>query len=59
MSVREGPPEPAPPRSGREPYSGEKARGGEIILRTATQRYIFIAGPVGAVVPVLLLRWVV
>jgi len=39
--VREGPPQPAP-------YPAEKARGGEIILRTRTQRLIFVAGLLGA-----------
>ena len=53
--VREGPPEPAPPPK-PEPYPAEKARGGEIILRTRTRRMIFIAGLVGAVVLVLVLR---
>ena len=53
--VREGPPEPAPPPK-PEPYPAEKARGGEIILRTRARRMIFIAGLVGAVVLVLVLR---
>jgi len=39
--VREGPPQPTP-------YPAEKARGGEIILRTRTQRLIFVAGLLGA-----------
>jgi hypothetical protein len=46
--VKEGPQQPAP-------YPAEKARGGEIILRTRTQRVIFVAGLVGAVVLGLLL----
>jgi len=56
MPVREGPPEPPPPPK-REPppYPGEKARGGEIILRSRPQRLIFIAGLVGAVLLVVLL----
>ena len=41
--VREGPPEPAP-------YPAEKARGGEIILRTPLRRMIFIGGLIGAVI---------
>lgn len=40
-------------------YSGEKARGGEIILRTRRERAIFIGGLVGAVVLALLLAWFV
>ena len=39
----------------QQPYPAEKARGGEIILRTPLQRYVFIAGLVGAVVLVLVL----
>lgn len=37
------------------PYPAEKARGGEIILRTSLRRAIFIAGLAGAVVLALLL----
>jgi hypothetical protein len=51
MPVREGPPKDEPP-----PYPAETARGGEIILRTRTQRMIFIAGLAGAVILVLLLK---
>jgi len=47
--VRESPPEPAPPPKESPPYPAEKARGGEIILRTRTQRIIFISGLAGAV----------
>jgi hypothetical protein len=62
--VREGPPEPTPPPAehkmppvdGPQPYPREKARGGEIILRTPARRYIFIAGLVGIVVLILALR---
>jgi hypothetical protein len=46
--VREGPPEPAP-------YPAEKARGGEIILRTPLRRAIFIGGLIAVVVVALLL----
>jgi hypothetical protein len=46
--VREGPPQPAP-------YPAEKARGGEIILRTPLRRAIFIAGLIAVVVIALLL----
>jgi hypothetical protein len=50
--VREGPAEPPPPP---KPYPAEKARGGEIILRTTTRKVIFIAGLVGAVLLGLLI----
>jgi hypothetical protein len=50
--VREAPAEPPPPPKA---YPAEKARGGEIILRTPLQRWVFIAGLVGAVVLVLVL----
>ena len=40
--VREGPAEPPPPP---KEYPAEKARGGEIILKTKLQRAVFIAGP--------------
>ncbi|MGE0744808.1 MAG: hypothetical protein AB7K86_06150 [Rhodospirillales bacterium] len=36
-------------------YSGEKARQGEIILRTRGRRTVFIAGLVGVFVAVVLL----
>lgn len=38
----------------REAYPAEKARQGDIILRTPLERAIFIAGLAGAVVLVLL-----
>jgi hypothetical protein len=38
-------------------YPAEKARQGEIILRTRLQRIIFIAGLVGCALLVLILRW--
>ena len=56
MPVREGPPQPAPPPKNEPPDPAEKARSGEIMLRTPAQRYIFIAGLAGAVVLVLLLK---
>ena len=46
--VREGPPQPAP-------YPAEKARGGEIVLRTPLRRAIFIGGLIAVVVVALLL----
>ncbi len=46
--VREGPPEPPP-------YPAEKARGGEIILRTRWRRMIFIGGLAAVAIIVLLL----
>ena len=49
--VREGPAEPAP-------YPAEKARGGEIILRTPLRRMIFISGLIAAgVVALVLALW--
>lgn len=50
--VSETPDRPAPRERS---YPAEKARGGEIILRTPLRRWIFIAGLAGAVVLVLLL----
>jgi hypothetical protein len=43
--------------SGRpqRPYPAEKARGGEIVLKRPLQRWIFVAGLVGAVFLALLL----
>jgi hypothetical protein len=49
MPESEAPAQPAPPRKKRAPYPAEKARGGEIILRTPLRRAIFIAGLAGAV----------
>ncbi|MDX2205901.1 MAG: peptide ABC transporter permease [Hyphomicrobiaceae bacterium] len=54
MPVREGPPQPAPPP---KDYPAEKARQGRIILRTRTQRLIFISGLAGAVLLGLLLTF--
>jgi hypothetical protein len=49
--VRDGPAQPAP-------YPAEKARGGEIILRTRLRRAIFIGGLIAvAIVAVLLAFW--
>lgn len=39
----------------RQPYVAEKARGGEIVLKKPLQRWVFIAGLVGAVLLVLIL----
>ncbi len=38
-----------------KPYPAEKARGGEIVLRTPLQRWVFIAGLAAAVLFVLAL----
>jgi hypothetical protein len=46
------------PVDGPTPYPGDKARGGEIILRSPVRRMIFIAGLVGIVVLLLALRLV-
>jgi hypothetical protein len=56
--ARENPAQQAPPST--PPYPAEKARGGEIILKTPLRRWVFISGLVGAVVLVLILglfRW--
>ncbi len=45
-----------PPRAEPPPYPADKARGGEIILRSPQRRVIFIAGLVGIFALVLLLR---
>jgi hypothetical protein len=50
--VREAPAQPAPPP---KPYPAKKARGGEIILKTPLQRWVFIAGLAGAALLVLVL----
>ena len=42
IMVREGPAQSSPPL--KEPYSAEKARGAEIILKRKSERAIFIAG---------------
>lgn len=67
MSVREGPPQPPPPPKSRrvvrmrpvdgpEPIPAEKARAGEVVLRSPGRRIVFIAGLAGAVLLVLVLR---
>ncbi len=57
MALREAPPQPAPPpKIQHAPYSAEKARGGEIILRARWQRAIFIGGLVGAMLIALALH---
>lgn len=38
-------------------YSGEKVRGGDIVLRKPWERGVFIAGLVGAVIVGLVLAW--
>ena len=48
--VREGPAQPAP-------YPAEKARGGEIILRTPLRRMIFAGGLIAAVAVGLVLAY--
>jgi hypothetical protein len=67
MPVREGPPQPTPPPKTElppiqepapfptdNPYPAEKARGGEIVLRTPVRRVVFIAGLAGALLLALL-----
>jgi hypothetical protein len=46
-----------PNRDEIKTYSGRKARQGEIILRTRWRRIVFIAGLVGIVVLVLIVRF--
>jgi hypothetical protein len=41
-----------------KPYPAEKARGGEIILRTPARRAIFLAGLIGVVVLAVILSMV-
>lgn len=53
MPVRESPAQSAPPPE--QPYPAEKARGGEIILRTPLRRTIFVGGLVGIFVLLLVL----
>lgn len=56
--VRDCPTQNGPPpreQPAEKPYPAEKARGGEIILRTPAQRGIFIAGLAGAIVLMLVL----
>lgn len=48
--VREGPAHPAP-------YPAEKARGGEIILRTPLRRMIFVGGLAAVVIVALVLAF--
>jgi hypothetical protein len=64
MPLREGPPQPPPPAGEHKMspvdspivYPAEKARGGEIILRTPARRIVFIAGLASVFVLVLLLQ---
>ena len=42
-------------RQRRPTYDAEKARGGEVVLRTRWERVVFIAGLIGAVAPGLVL----
>jgi hypothetical protein len=39
----------------QKPYPAEKARGGEIVLRTPLRRAIFLAGLIGAIALVIIL----
>jgi hypothetical protein len=48
--VREGPAQPPP-------YPAEKARGGEIILRTPLRRLIFVGGLAAAAIVVVLMAF--
>lgn len=44
------------PKSDETGYPAEKARQGEIVLRTHLQRIIFIAGLIGCILLILALR---
>jgi hypothetical protein len=64
MSVREAPPQPAPPpredaSRRQDPYPAVKARGGEIVLTTPMRRAVFLAGLIGAIFLALLLSLLV
>jgi hypothetical protein len=50
MAVREAPTQVVPSPESSSSYPAEKARGGEIILRSRTRRIIFITGLAGAVI---------
>ncbi|HET9904965.1 MAG TPA: hypothetical protein VFQ27_14810 [Xanthobacteraceae bacterium] len=54
--VRKGPAKPRPPARDAPPDPAEKARGGEIILRTRLRRAIFVGGLVGIIALLLVLR---
>jgi hypothetical protein len=41
----------------QKPYPAEKARGGEIILRTPARRAIFLAGLIGAVALIVIVSF--
>ena len=53
--VRENPAQQGSPNP--PPYPAEKARGGEIILRTPLRRWISILGLIGAAVLMLILAF--
>ncbi len=43
MSVREGPPQPAPPPKDETVVTAQQARGAEIVLRTRRRRWVFFS----------------
>jgi hypothetical protein len=49
--------ETSPQATQSRPYPAEKARGGEIVLRTSIQRWVFIAGLAGTVLLALVLSF--
>jgi hypothetical protein len=56
IMIREDPTQRAPPPG--QSYPAEKARGGEIILRTPLRRMIFLGGLIGvAIVALALAFW--
>jgi hypothetical protein len=50
-------PDPDPPTRQPPPYPAEKARQGEIILRSLTRRLIFLGGLVLVALVILLVRF--
>ena len=48
------PPRPAPEPESPPVYSADKVRGGEIILKTPVQKWVFLGGLAGAVLLVLI-----
>ena len=59
MNVRDAPSQPAPAPRREDPYPGQKARGGEIVLTTPLRRAIFLAGLIVAIFLALLLSLLV
>jgi hypothetical protein len=54
--VRESPAQQGSPNP--PPYPADKARGGEIILKTPLRRWVFISGLIGVAILVLVLGFI-